>query len=508
MNVQLLHPDRDLDLSRALRPDAGDLVQDLALEPLFAAMACGDQLALQVARAVLLADEATSPEVATYRQEAVVDCLAERVAVRALYGLAGKGLADVRDLGFLRLYSSYPTSTLYSALRVLGVVADTLTQMLALMEEARPRFHSRAFARLFDQARSELNTAFFDDVRFYRQELEFRAGMLASARLGVANRGAEYTLRRAPVQRRGFLASLRRGSERGLTFTIPGPDEAGHTALQELKGRTINGAANALAQANDQMLAYFADLRAELAFYLACVNLHDALTARGAAVVMPSVEPVGTRALRARGLVDVSLVLGGAQPVVANDVDVDRCITLVVTGANRGGKTTFLRSMGQAQLMMAAGMEVAAQSFAAAVCDRVFTHFRREEDTSMTAGKLDEELSRLVRIVDRLGPESMVLMNETFGSTNEAEGSELARQVVTALAAAGIRVVFVTHMSAFALALEAEGRPDEAFFRAERLADGTRTFRVLPGGALETSFALDVYGRVFGEAAEGPAASA
>ncbi|MGW4824839.1 hypothetical protein ACWEP4_39480 [Streptomyces sp. NPDC004227] len=50
-----------------------------------------------------------------------------------------------------------------------------------------------------------------------------------------------------------------------------------------------------------------------------------------------------------------------------------------------------LRSAGLAQLMMQAGMFVPADSFAADVRTRLFTHFRREEDAEMESGKLDEE---------------------------------------------------------------------------------------------------------------------
>jgi len=62
----------------------------------------------------------------------------------------------------------------------------------------------------------------------------------------------------------------------------------------------------------------------------------------------------------------------------------------MTTGANRGGKSTLLRSVGLAQLMMQCGMFVAASWLRSSVCDSVFTHFRREEDAEMKSGKLDE----------------------------------------------------------------------------------------------------------------------
>ena len=45
-------------------------------------------------------------------------------------------------------------------------------------------------------------------------------------------------------------------------------------------------------------------------------------------------------------------------------------------------------------------MFVAAESFAANVCAGIFTHFKREEDATMTSGKLDEELARMSAIAE------------------------------------------------------------------------------------------------------------
>ena len=60
--------------------------------------------------------------------------------------------------------------------------------------------------------------------------------------------------------------------------------------------------------------------------------------------------------LTARGLYDPCLSLRTAQRVVGNDLRADGRALLVVTGANQGGKSTFMRSLGLAQLMLQCGM--------------------------------------------------------------------------------------------------------------------------------------------------------
>ncbi len=112
-------------------------------------------------------------------------------------------------------------------------------------------------------------------------------------------------------------------------------------------------------------------------------------------------------------------------------------------------------------------------------------------------------------IADRITPSSLLLCNESFASTNEREGSEIARQVIRALTEAGIRIVFLTHLFDLAHGLYRQGLDTALFLRAERRADGQRTFRLVEGEPLPTSHGEDSYKRIFGRAADGaPAAVA
>jgi DNA mismatch repair ATPase MutS len=158
----------------------------------------------------------------------------------------------------------------------------------------------------------------------------------------------------------------------------------------------------------------------------------------------------------------------------------------------------LLRSVGLAQLMMQSGMFVGARSLRAGLSTGLFTHYKREEDASMRGGKLDEELARMSAIADEIAPDALLLCNESFASTNEREGSEIARQVIRAMLDRDVRVVFVTHMYDLAHGFQAQQLPTTLFLRAERQADGRRTFRILEGEPLPTSYGEDSYRRIFG----------
>jgi hypothetical protein len=135
---------------------------------------------------------------------------------------------------------------------------------------------------------------------------------------------------------------------------------------------------------------------------------------------------------------------------------------------------------------------------AASVCTGLFTHYKREEDAAMESGKLDEELSRMSAIADQITRHSMLLCNESFASTNEREGSEIARQVIRAMLDKQIKVVFVTHMYDLAHGFFEQHPGHALFLRAEREPDGRRTFKLIEGKPLPTSYGEDSYRRIFG----------
>lgn len=182
---------------------------------------------------------------------------------------------------------------------------------------------------------------------------------------------------------------------------------------------------------------------------------------------------------------------------MGNTLSADGKDLAIITGANRGGKSTFLRSVGLAQLMMQSGLFVAAEEFVATPCVALFTHFKREEDASMRSGKLDEELKRMSELVEHLHSGALVLFNESFSATNEREGSEVARQIVRALLERGVRVFFVSHQYDFSHGFYQQHLPDALFLRAERSEDGQRSFRMMEGEPLQTSYGPDLYRKIF-----------
>ena len=116
-------------------------------------------------------------------------------------------------------------------------------------------------------------------------------------------------------------------------------------------------------------------------------------------------------------LYDISLAFRNKAAVVGNTLTAEHKRLYIVTGANQGGKTTFLRSFGQAQLMAQCGLPVGAKAYTAPYRRAVFTHFRQEEDRYLKSGKLEEDVLRLKGLLDRSTKDSVFVVNEIYSST-------------------------------------------------------------------------------------------
>jgi len=389
-----------------------------------------------------------------------------------------------------------PWSILSRAVETLQVFLGTLKTIKGVADQDADKFESEGFIKFFARINGEISSEYLEEIEGHLEELNLHDEVLISARLGKGNRGSNYVMRTPNNQRKWVQRTFKRGPK-AYTFRINDQDETAVRKLGELRNRGINSVTNAAAQSVDHVLNFLVMLRTELAFYLGCVNLHDHLAKLSEPTCFPVVAAAGERRLSAEGLYDISLALSMGQQVVANDINTDNKSLVIVTGANKGGKTTFLRSVGLSQMMMHCGMFVPARTFTANLCTGLFTHFKRKEDVSMESGKLDDELSRMSQIADHLSADSLALLNEAFADTNEREGSEIARQIVTALSERHVKVFFVSHLYQFAHELY-EGRTDETLFlRAERKTDGTRTYKLVEGEPLDTSYGVDLYNRIF-----------
>ena len=191
----------------------------------------------------------------------------------------------------------------------------------------------------------------------------------------------------------------------------------------------------------------------EVQFYLAYLGYIAPLKGNGLAFSYPRVSG-RSKEISATATFDLSLaakLLHGDTPIVGNDFYLEGTErVLVVSGPNNGGKTTFARTFGQLHYLASLGLPVPGRDARLFLPDQVFTHFEREEDIETLRGKFEDELYRIHAILEHATADSVLIMNESFGSTTLRDAIVVGTEVMKHIIALDALCVFVTFVDELA----------------------------------------------------------
>ncbi|NBB90924.1 MAG: hypothetical protein GVY23_06920 [Spirochaetes bacterium] len=256
--------------------------------------------------------------------------------------------------------------------------------------------------------------------------------------------------------------------------------------------------------------APLAGLEQELSFYLGAHRLRRRLEAAGLPTCFPQIAETSERRLAASGFYNLQLALrsleregasGAAHDIVMNELELGGEVgCLVITGANQGGKTTFVQGAGLIQVMAQAGLFVPARSASVSPVDTVISHFPTAEAGNIETGRLSQELGDLAGMFDAATEKSLLLLNESLASTNATEALVVAEEMLAALRRVGTRTIYATHLHEISEHLGELNEPADAGpkirgLTAETEWDGEtvrRTYRIVPGSPQGRSFARDL----------------
>ncbi|VAW34745.1 Recombination inhibitory protein MutS2, partial [hydrothermal vent metagenome] len=182
-----------------------------------------------------------------------------------------------------------------------------------------------------------------------------------------------------------------------------------------------------------------------------------------------------------------------ASPVVPVDITLDeKKRVLVISGANTGGKTVALKTLGLLVLMAESALPVPA-------CEGSELPFFRGLYADIgDRQSIDEELStfsahlkRSAEILRKAGADTLVLLDEIGVGTDPAEGGALSLSILESLAEKGATVVVTTHLNL----LKAHSAVDDCFENASVLFDETTSSPLyklrygMPGASLALAVA-------------------
>lgn len=499
--VELLYPEGESKNTKKYGM-AREMEKDLNLSVLYRAMANGNEEIYNSCLQVMMSP-ITDEKVFRFRQQMVSDAVSHLDFYEEIYRISDEAVKQI-EKGSRRNRESSKTVQIYDSLALLTILLKYLNQLKDHLRSGQAE-QTDGMMRFVEQYREYYSDEFAGDLQKMTEDMSF---LLKGGRL-VMTAGVTGGLKcgdaivncLVPIDYRnmGKMRKFLRGIM--LRFFSPETVLLKDTALRrEAAQMEENGLHHVMQMYQgfiNEFQELFVHLRAQIGFYVGCGNLYRSLRHLNMQVSFPHLcRREGY--VDIRNLYEISMALTTLKKPVDNSFD-DSCRLHIISGANQGGKSTFLRSVGIAQVMMQAGMFVPASFYEGRLYDNILTHFSRREDSSMNSGRLVEEMKRMDRIVDLITPQSLVLLNESFASTTEKEGSQIAENIIQAFYDSGVHVFSVTHLFAFASKMYDKKLSAARFFSAERKEDGTRTFKMIDHEPMETSFGLDLFHEIMGK---------
>lgn len=296
-----------------------------------------------------------------------------------------------------------------------------------------------------------------------------------------------------------------RGQMRGMAGIVPPtPDGRSDDVIHSLDRAAtamLSGTVRRLKQILSRHVSVSTQVIAaripELVYYIRWAEYVEKLQKEGHLMCKPQVQNAGERMMDAKELYNLKLTKNPPSEIVMNDLIFDREHRIyILTGANRGGKTTITQAVGIAFLLAQGGIYVPASSFVFSPAANIFTHFPADENKTMDLGRLGEESKRFRDIFLQADATSLLLLNESFSTTSFEEGFFIAYDAVRALRDLGARTIYNTHMHKLARKLDelnAEGDGDSlASSLVAESQEGKRSYRVRVGMPEGLSYARDI----------------
>jgi len=469
--------------------DKDNLIKDLELEKIIEVIAQKDDLIKKVWNHVLLLSEVDINSI-KYRQEAVKDAIKNRDTIINIYKFVGDVIAKTKRATFLLTYNNPELIVFYTA-NGMRVMIDSFKELKNILNKAS--FSSEAFLEMIGSIKENIDDSFINLAKELLSFFDIDKPIEFSVRLDAYNTLADPVVL-TQKKEEGIIKKLFY-RKNDYVFRLESHDERGAQILHNIKEWVFSGLAPTMLKAYEHLMQFFITLQTQLAFFVGAINLFDFYQKLELPLAYPDFSE-GT--LSFNDLYCLSLAISTNKKPVPNSLESHNINAFIISGINKGGKTTFLKAIGQSILLARAGVFVPANNLILPSSGAVHTHFQKEEERTMSYGKFEEEIIRFRKIIESLKAGDYVLMNESFSTTNQVEASVVAKQVVSALIDSKITVFYVTFLQDFLYDFIKDNKNRSVLLIPERLKDGTRTFKLVQG-FVQSGYALEIWNKYFTE---------
>lgn len=184
------------------------------------------------------------------------------------------------------------------------------------------------------------------------------------------------------------------------------------------------------------------ELTESLRFYKIGMQMHELFTSRGYTLCCP--DPSGS-GMAAQNLMYPDLALN-ITDLYGKSLDIQAGSSTLITGANHSGKTSYLKTVGQALMMAQLGFFIPADSYTYQPYHNVYTLFSAGEDSSMSVSRMGVEIQKLTSILNESSDKDLVLINEPMTSTNPVEAVSICAELMDHFLKKNITHLVVTHL--------------------------------------------------------------
>ena len=367
-----------------------------------------------------------------------------------------------------------PIWQLINRLQELDVYIGCIEEIYSALKEIDVR--SDGLKQLKDYVASVYNDSGFEYLKADIKELITETSQIQSITLGV---NLDETMRPVEV---GIVSINKKRFDHSNAFDnfigflsqlgglLDGKSNGSFNGMSKIHSSGATGADNPLMQnlsreMSDMLSANVKHLKSKLSqyvnisgysltrlipdfiFYIRWAEFCEQVIKSGLPMTKPQILDEGSGKLSAKGLYNLKLaiqILDGSQlDVVKNDFEFSKEHGIyIMTGPNRGGKTTFTQAVGLIVLLAQNGLYVPCEALSLSPCDNIFTHFPADENQTVNLGRLGEESKRISEIFSLATENSLLLFNESLATTSFTEGLYIAKDVVKAMRSLGARTIF------------------------------------------------------------------